>query len=74
MESLLYAFFISESEAPASNPRILNGSKTCIWIIRMQEKGHVHFKEKKNKKRLHKKTQYTDLDSYQDGKFFITFV
>lgn len=26
IESLLYAFFISESEAPDSNPRMLNGS------------------------------------------------
>ena len=32
MESLLYAFFISESEAPGSNPRILNGSNTWIWV------------------------------------------
>lgn len=29
MESLRYAFFISESEAPYSTPRILNGSN--IW-------------------------------------------
>lgn len=31
MESFLYAFFISESEAPDSNPRMLNGSNGCIW-------------------------------------------
>lgn len=35
MESLLYAFFISESEAPVSTPRMLNGSKIWIWEINM---------------------------------------
>jgi len=34
MESLRYAFFISESEAPYSSPRILNGSN--IWTYRIK--------------------------------------
>lgn len=34
IESLLYAFLISESVAPYSNPRILNGSKISTWQTR----------------------------------------
>lgn len=34
MESFLYAFFISDSETPASNPSMLNGSN--IWICKVQ--------------------------------------